>query len=243
MIHKRRFRRVEVAGLEPVAGSRWGQTQQRDEARLRAWRDALRRRPLIERVRFGERIDTFDRQPGIGKHPTPLGLVECLVVARIAQLLEGLDVAPNQIVVGQQLVLHEHETSRLHHTCCFPDELRGSIEVVRRDAAGDEVEGVVVEGELLGSGVLEFDVGDTFAGDVCFRSLEHLRRDVAGDDARDVRRELERCVTPTRRHVEDMPVGLRLREFEEALQIRTLRVRRAGDVVLRAFAKTLLGER
>jgi len=61
------------------------------------------------------------------------------------------------------LILYQDHAARFRHARGFPDELRHIVEVVRRDAARDEVKGGIVEGQAFGGGELEFDVGDAFA--------------------------------------------------------------------------------
>lgn len=126
----------------------------------------------------------------------PLGLRERVIVAGIAQLLERLHIPGDERIFRHLLILDEHQPAGFDHARGLFDELRHIVEVMRRDAARHQIESIALEGQMLRARLTELDVAHALTAHVCFRRLEHLRREVAGDDARNVRRKLQRRVPP-----------------------------------------------
>ena len=82
-------------------------------------------------------------------------------MARVAEALERVDEVAD--VAGQHDVVDEAEqAARLEHAVHLGDEGRDAVEVVRRDAAGDEVEARVVERQRLRLGVGGAEIGRPF---------------------------------------------------------------------------------
>ncbi len=97
-----------------------------------------------------------------------------------------------------------------------------------RDAAGDEIEAFVLEGQGFSFGVGRAHVVEATFGGFRLDHVEHFLGDVGCPDARNMRREGIGDVTAAGRNVEDAPVLFRRGQFDKALQALALCVRFAG---------------
>ena len=96
--------------------------------------------------------------------------------------------------------------------------------MMRGDAAGDEIEARVREGQRLGIGARRLHVGEALGGRELGRLLQHLLGEVAGIDAGDVRGERRRRVAGAGGDVERLPVGLRRDQLDQPREARALGV-------------------
>ena len=111
---------------------------------------------------------------------------------------------------------------------------------MRCDAAGDEVETLVLEGKRLSFGVGGANIGEAALGSFAFHHVEHLLRNVCCPHARDMRRERVGNVPAAGGNVEPMPAFLRGGEGDKAFQALSSRVWLAGQIVSGSFAELLL---
>ena len=86
------------------------------------------------------------------------------------------------------------------------EEVRNGVEVVRRDAAGHQVETGIFERHRLGLGVGGAHVGEAALLRLGLHHVEHFLGDVGGPDTRDMRRESVGDVAAAGRDVEHAPV-------------------------------------
>src|SRR5262249_32764756 len=114
------------------------------------------------------------------------------------------------------------------------------IEVMGRDAAGDEVETFVLERKRLGFGIGGANVGEAALGRFALHHVEHFLSNVGRPHTRDMWSESISNVATTGGDVQCMPVFLRRGEGNQALQAFSGRVRLAGQIVSRSLAELLL---
>ncbi len=107
-------------------------------------------------------------------------------MAGVAPLLEPGDPVRGLRVFRRHLVLEQEEAHRPQHPQHFRAEAGRIREVMRRDAAGDQVEALVGEREVLGVGQRELYVGDAPAQDELPGRHEHGFGEVGGDHPGDM---------------------------------------------------------
>ena len=89
--------------------------------------------------------------------------------------------------VRRDIVDDPDRASRHQHAERLADEKAYLAEVMRGEAAGDEIEARVGKGEVLGFGGQGFDIGQAFVGRKLPRLAEHLLGDVGRGDLGDMR--------------------------------------------------------
>ena len=102
---------------------------------------------------------------------------------------------------------------------------------MRCDAAGDEIETLVLEWKRLSFGVGGANIGEAALGSFAFHHVEHFLRNVCCPHARDMRRERISDVPAAGCNVERMPVLLRGGEGDKAFQALSGRMRLARQIV------------
>lgn len=111
--------------------------------------------------------------------------------------------------------------------------------MVQSDAIRDEIERVVVERQRLRIRGRELNVGDLALSRQPACGVEHLRREIGRDDARDERCESERRVSGARRDVQYDPIALRLGQDGQPRQAFPVRVHHTGNVTCCVHAELL----
>ena len=114
--------------------------------------------------------------------------------------------------------------------------------MMRRDAAGDEIEGLGVEGQCLCIGNGGGRGGEALAAGELAGLVQQLRRDVGCKHARDVRREGGGGVPSPGCDVERRPLPQRCGQFDEAGKTGTLGVHVRGRLVRGIGAELRLHE-
>ena len=163
-------------------------------------------------------------------------------MARIAEAFESVD----EIADGafrHHVVDDRANAVRLQHAVHFAEEFRDRVEVMRRNAAGDEIERAVLERQRLGLGVGDADIAEAALGGFRFHLVEHFLGDVGRPHALDMRRKGVGDMAAAGGDVERAPGLLRLREIDEALQTFAERVRCRGEVARGGLAEVFLDER
>src|SRR5215475_10686807 len=97
------------------------------------------------------------------------------------------------------------------------EKFRYRIEVVGRDAAGDELETFVLERKRLGFGIGGANVGEAALGRFALHHVEHFLRYVGRANTGDMWSEIMSKVATTGGDVQCMPVFLRRAEGNHAL--------------------------
>jgi len=111
---------------------------------------------------------------------------------------------------------------------------------MRGEAADDEIEARVGEGQVLRLGVQRPDIGAAPARSELPRLAKHFLGNVGRGDLGDVRREGERGMAYPGRDVEHAPMGFGLGQLDQALKACALGMHLRGGVVRRRSAKSLL---
>ncbi len=145
--------------------------------------------------------------------------------------------------VGRDVVDQREGSAGLQHAPAFGDERRDIGEVVRSNAACHQVEGGIAEGKLLRIGGSRLQVGKPLLLRQLARLLEHLGRQVAGDDLGHVRREGGGRVTRAGGDVQHNPILGWLHQLDEAGEACTLCMHGRGRIVGRVRPELLLHER
>ena len=146
-------------------------------------------------------------------------------MAGIAEALEGVDVIAD--AAGRHhIVDHREQAARLEHAVHLVEEIRDRVEVMRRDAAGDQVEAGVLERQRLGLGVSRAHIGEAALLRFAFHHVEHFLGDVGRPHALDMRREGVGDVAAAGGDVERAPGLLRGGERDQPLQALAERMRR-----------------
>ena len=114
--------------------------------------------------------------------------------------------------------------------------------MVRGDAAGDQLESLVVEGQVVGRGLAVADVVDALTANVRLGLLQHGGRQVAGDHAGDEGREGQGGVAAAGGDIEGAPVRLGLRHGQQVRKIGPAGVIHTADVGGGEAAETLARE-
>lgn len=160
----------------------------------------------------------------------------------IQAFLEIVDVERGQ-AVGRHDIIHERDDAAAFADARHFRHRFARVEiVVQRDPIRHEVERVVIERERVRVGGSKFDIRNCARLRDFSRLVEHLRRQVGCDDARDMRREGQRGVPRACRNVEHVPSALRLRQFDEPRERFALRVDSARRVRARVRAELLLDD-
>src|SRR6516225_10552705 len=120
------------------------------------------------------------------------------------------------------------------------EKFRYRIEVMGRDAAGDEVEALVLERKRLRFGIGGANVGEAALGRFALHHVEHFLSYVGRPHTRDMWSESISNVAATGGDVQCMPVLFRRGEGDQALQALSGRVRLAGQIVSGSLAELLL---
>ena len=145
-------------------------------------------------------------------------------MAGIAEPLEGVDVVAD--AAGRHHIVHHRESAaRFEHAMHLVEKIRNRVEVMRRDAAGDEVEAGVLERQRLGLGVSRAHIGEAALLRFAFHHVEHFLGDVGRPDPLDMRRESVGDVAAAGGDIERAPVFLRRGEVDQPLQALAERVR------------------
>ena len=116
------------------------------------------------------------------------------------------------------------------------------LEMVRRDAAGYQIETRIFERHRFGFGVGGSRVRQAALLRLGLHHVEHFLGDVSGPYTRDMRRESVGDMTATGRDVEDMPVLLRGGKGDQTLETFAERVRLAGQIACGGLAEFFLDE-
>ena len=109
--------------------------------------------------------------------------------------------------------------------------------MVGGQAAGDEMKAVIVEGQGFGIGRFRGEIGETAFLSQSGRFGQHFGGDVAGDDLGDVGGKSERRMARAGSHVEDVPIGLGLGQFDKSVETSALGMDAAGGIIGRSPAK------
>ena len=110
------------------------------------------------------------------------------------------------------------------------------------DAAGDEIEAGVLEGQRLGVRARRLHVGEALGLGELGRLLQHLGREVAGDRAGHVGRERRRRVPGAGGDVERLPGRLRLHQLDQPAEAGALGVHGRRGIGRGMRAELLLDE-
>lgn len=143
--------------------------------------------------------------------------------------------------VRADIVDDADHAARHQHAERLAEEVADLAEVMRGEAADDEIEARVRKGKVLGLGGQSLDIGEVARLSELARLAEHFLGDVGGSDLGDMRGKGECHMTCAGRHVEHAPMRLWLGELDQALKARALGVHLRGGVVRRCSAKSLLG--
>src|SRR5262245_46214239 len=114
--------------------------------------------------------------------------------------------------------------------------------MMRRYAAGDEIETLVFERERFGFGVGGANIFKVALVRFRFYQVEHFLGNVGRPNTPDMRREGIGDMPAARGNIQRIPVSLRGGEGDESLQALAERMRRAGQVARRRLAELLLDE-
>ena len=114
---------------------------------------------------------------------------------------------------------------------------------MRRNAAGDEIESLVLERQGLRLGIGDAQVSKRALADLLAHDIEHFLGDVGCPHARDMRREGVRRMAGAGRHIEHLPVWLRLRQFDQPIEALALGVRLAREIAARGSTELFLYQR
>ena len=153
-------------------------------------------------------------------------------VAGVAEALECVDVIADRS--GRHDIVGDRQRrARFQHAKDLVEEARDALEMVRGDAAGHEIERLVLERQRLRLRVGDPHVRELALGDLGADQRQHLLGDVGRPDALDVRRERIRRVAGAGCDVEGAPGRLRLRELHQSLEALALGVRLAGEIMRR----------
>ncbi len=175
----------------------------------------------------------LDLEAGLREHPPPFALIKGAIVAGVAPALKGVYKARRFWIARQQVILQHQNPSRFQHPRAFAHEALGIGEVMGRDSASRQVKAVSFKGQIFRVRLLKADVVDALLlDDEAFRPLQHARREITGDDMGDMRRELQGSVPAARGDIERPPMGLRLNDCQQTVQIRAARVGLAGHVTI-----------
>ena len=115
--------------------------------------------------------------------------------------------------------------------------------MVRRDAAGDQIEARILERQGLGLGVSGADIGEAALLRFALYLVEHFLGDVGRPDAPDVRRKGVGDMAAAGGDVEHAPVFRRRGEFDQPLEAFAQRVRLTGEIMRGGLAELFLDQR
>jgi hypothetical protein len=131
-----------------------------------------------------------------------------------AQFIRG---APgNKRIVGRDIIHERKGALRQQHAKGLADEVSHAVEVMRGEAADDEITARVGEGKILGLCRESSDIGQASSRCKLLRFGKHLRGDVGRRDLGNIWGKGEGGVACAGRHVEHAPMGLGLSELDEA---------------------------
>lgn len=114
------------------------------------------------------------------------------------------------------------------------------LKMVRRDAAGHQIETRIFERHRFGFGVGGSHVRQGALLRLGLHHIEHFLGDVGGPHTRDMRRESVGDMATTSRDVEDMPALLWGGEGDQTLETFPDRVRLAGQIACGSLAEFFL---
>ena len=114
--------------------------------------------------------------------------------------------------------------------------------MVRRDAARDEIEARVLEGERLGVRARRLHVGEALGLGELGRLLQHLGCEIAGNHAGDVGRKRRRRMPRAGGDIERLPGWLRPHQLDQPAEARALGVHGRRGIGRRMRAELLLDQ-
>src|SRR6185312_1199245 len=122
------------------------------------------------------------------------------------------------------------------------EELGDRIEVMRRDAAGYEIETLVIERQRLGLGEGDTQIAETAPRGFDLHLVEHFLGDIGCPHARHMRREGIGDMPAAGGNVEDTPGSLRRGESDKAFEALALGVGFGSQVMGGVLAELVLDE-
>src|SRR5579872_4508892 len=195
--------------------------------------------PGSEGMRFALNLVMGDMQAGAVEECAPLSGGVLADMAGVAALVPVVDRRVEVGVCGRDVVNQDEAAAGDQHACHLRDGGTDVGVVVRGDAHRDEIKSFVEEGQPLRVGNHEGDVALAARLDEAARGGEHERREVAGDDAGDMRRDGQRSMTATGGDIQRGITGARRGKLLQPRQIVTRRVRGAGHIAFGGAAKLL----
>ena len=216
--------------------------QQRPEPRHGRLVAAHARHPRLEFDILVHVLRGDDVEASLAEDLAPRGETEAVAMARVAQFLEGvIGLGPvlrvlgrqggEDLLVGRDVVDDRKQAVRHQHAIRLGGEGRDIAEMMRGEAAGDEVEAHVGEGQVLGLGLDRLDIAEAARGGELLRLGEHGLGDVARGDLGDVWGECERGMAGAGGDIEHAPPLFRRHQLDEAARgFRPWRDRRGGVV-------------
>src|SRR5881628_896023 len=178
----------------------------------------LQSRPRLEIACLPERFGRVDLEAGILKESQPRSRGVRPDVARISVFFEIIDELRGRAVLGNEVVDHGGDSAGLEHARHLADESGAIGEMMRRHAAGDELELPILKGQGAGVGFTEAHVRDALAAYEPLRGIEHLLREVGRNDLAHARGEGKRGVAAPGGDIEYAPVPFGIDQLEHPVE-------------------------
>ena len=163
-------------------------------------------------------------------------------MAGVAQLLEGVDIVAGNGVVGDNIIDDGENAVGAQDARGLADKAVNVGKVVGRNATGHQLEAGIGEGQRLGVGKLGCDIGDAALRGELFRLDQHFRREVGGDDMGNMGGKGKSGMPSGSCHIQYLPIGLGLNEFNQPLEACALGVDSTGGIGRGVCAELFLNE-
>jgi hypothetical protein len=136
------------------------------------------------------------------------------------------------------MVFDQQPPTRLQDAGAFLHKAKAVREMVRGDAAGHQVKAAGGKWEIFRIRTAEVHIPRALLADETAGGVQHGGSQVGGDHPPDMRGEFERGVPAAGRHVQRQPVALRVRQFQQAIQILAPGMGWTFDIPLGVLAET-----
>ena len=148
----------------------------------------------------------------------------------IAQHLDRLDEGIEQRRPGRDRIHEDGAARRLQHPSGFAQRSLEIMPVMGAEAAEDEVEAGVGEGQFLDHALLGADIREAALGRRLRHRAQHVAGEIIGDDLAHMRRHAKADMPATAAEIEDPGLSLASDNLGQRLQILALGMDCAVDI-------------